>query len=73
MQRLGVGIDESTALVIGPDGMWRVLGASVVVIYDARASSITPAQGRLGATNVRMHILPAGSRFDPRDGAAVLP
>ena len=38
-QRLGVGIDESTALVIGPDGMWRVLGASVVVIYDARASS----------------------------------
>lgn len=72
-QRLGVGIDESTALVIGPDGMWRVLGASVVVIYDARASSIAPTPGRLGATNVRMHILPAGSRFDPRDGAAVLP
>lgn len=43
-QRLGVGIDESTALMIGPDGIWRVMGASVVVIHDARGASVPVAQ-----------------------------
>ncbi len=72
-QRLGVGIDESTALVIGPDGIWRVMGASVVVIYDARRASITPASARLGASGITMHVLPAGSSFDPHRSTATLP
>jgi len=72
-QRLGVGIDESTALVIGPDGIWRVLGASVVVIYDARSAAITAASSRLGASGITMHVLPSGSSFAPRRGAAKLP
>jgi len=72
-QRLGVGIDESTALRIGPDGIWHVLGASAAVVYDARSSAVTPGGVTLGVTGMRMHVLPAGSRFDPRDGAARLP
>jgi cyanophycinase len=73
-QRLGVGIDESTALVIGPDGVWRVMGASVVVIYDARRAAVTAAAGaRLGATSLTMHVLPSGGSFDPRSSAATLP
>ncbi|MDZ7632316.1 MAG: cyanophycinase [Gemmatimonadaceae bacterium] len=72
-QRLGVGIDESTALVIGPDGIWRVLGASVVVIYDARESSITAATRPLGAASIMMHVLPAGASFNPHEGEATLP
>jgi cyanophycinase len=71
---LGVGIDESTALVVGPTGPWRVVGASAVTIYDARSAQITPASARvLGATNLKLHVLPAGSTFDPATGAAKLP
>jgi cyanophycinase len=71
---LGVGIDESTALIVPPSGPWRIAGASVAVIYDARNSEMTPASAHvLGATNLRMHVLPAGSTFDPRTGKATLP
>ena len=72
-QRLGAGIDESTALVIGPDGIWRVMGASVVVIYDARESKVTTGAMKLGASNIRMHVLPAGGSFDPHQRDAKLP
>jgi cyanophycinase len=70
---LGVGIDESTALIVEPDGRWRVSGASVAVVYDARRAALTPAGATLGATGVTMHVLPAGSRFDPAVGTATLP
>lgn len=70
---LGVGIDESTALIVSPDGRWRVAGASVAVIYDARKSVITTAGTALGASGMTMHVLPAGSRFDPTTGVATLP
>jgi hypothetical protein len=73
-ERVGVGIDESTALEAGPDGLWRVLGASVAVVFDARRARITPGSaGPLGAAEVRLHVLPAGSVFDPRNGNARLP
>lgn len=70
---LGVGIDESTALIVSPDGRWRVMGESVAVIYDARHASITPAGRTLGATGVVMHVLPQGGTFDPVSGTAKLP
>lgn len=71
---LGVGIDESTALLVQPNGQWSVLGESAVVVYDARHATITPAgDGALGATGIEMHVLPAGSTFDPQSGKAALP
>jgi cyanophycinase len=71
---VGVGIDESTALEVGPEGPWRVLGASVAVVFDARKARITPpGAASLGAADVRLHVLPAGATFDPASGAAVLP
>ena len=70
---LGVGIDESTALVVEPDGRWRVTGASAAVIYDARRSATTSPGTTLGATGIVVHVLPSGSRFDPRTGEAKLP
>jgi cyanophycinase len=70
---LGVGIDESTALIVEPGGRWRVAGASVAVVYDARRARISPASATLGATGITMHVLPAGSRFDPQSGTATLP
>ena len=72
--RVGVGIDESTALEVGPDGLWKVLGESVAVVYDARQARITPqAQAPLGAADVKMSVLPAGSVYDPSTGKAELP
>ena len=71
---VGVGIDESTAVEVGPDGTWRILGASVAVVYDARKAAITPPGAEpLGASGVRIDVLPAGSRYDPKTGKAVLP
>ena len=69
--QLGVGIDESTAIFVRPDGQWDVAGASVVVIFDARGGSVTPTGTTLGAADVRMHLLPSGSLFDPRSGKVV--
>ena len=71
---LGVGIDGGTALRVDPDGRWTVLGASAAVVYDARRARVTPRGApALGAAEVRMHLLPAGSTFDPRTGRAALP
>lgn len=71
---LGVGVDESTALVVHPDGRWTVSGSSVVVIYDARSATITrPGDSVLGGGNLRMHVLPAGSTFEPASGRPTLP
>ncbi len=66
--QLGVGIDESTALVVERDGTWRVAGASVAVVYDARRATVTPRGAPLGARGVVVHVLAAGARFDPRAG-----
>ncbi|HEX6373757.1 MAG TPA: cyanophycinase [Longimicrobium sp.] len=71
---IGVGIDESTAIEVGPDGRWTVRGSGAVVIYDARRARITPAAAPvLGTAEVRMHLLPPGGVFDPRTGSVRLP
>jgi cyanophycinase len=71
---IGVGIDESTAIEVSPDGRWRVLGESDVVVYDARHARVTPAGAALlGASDLRMQLLPSGSTYDPAKGRATLP
>jgi cyanophycinase len=70
---VGIGIDESTALVVSPGGSWDIIGASQAVIYDARKATVTPGKATLGTTDVRLHVLPAGSHFDFASGTATLP
>jgi cyanophycinase len=71
---LGVGIDESTALEVAPDGRWLVLGESEVVVYDARRARIALLGGvRLGATDLRVHLLPPGSTYEPASGRGSMP
>jgi cyanophycinase len=66
---LGVGIDESTAVIVHPDGHWTIEGASAAIVYDARHARITPASAHaLGASGVTVDVLPAGSSFDPSTG-----
>jgi len=59
---------------VEPNGLWRIMGASAVLIVDAREASRTgAAEPVLGATGVRMHLLPDGATFDPKSGKATLP
>ena len=61
---LGAGIDEGTAIIVEPSGRWRIMGASVVIVYDARRAERT-TDGVLGARDIRMHVLTNGMTFDP--------
>ncbi|MCC6242531.1 MAG: cyanophycinase [Gemmatimonadaceae bacterium] len=70
---LGAGIDEGTAIVVEPNGLWRIMGASSVLIVDAREARRTGGSAPvLGASGVRMHLLPDGATFNPKTGAATL-
>lgn len=71
---VGIGIDESTALEVGPNGPWRVIGESAAVVYDARGARITPPSAPiLGTTGVKLSVVPAGGTYDLRTGLATLP
>ena len=71
---IGVGIDESTAIEVSPDGKWTVLGESEVLVYDARRARVAALPGPLlGATDLRVHLLPPGGRYDPGSGRATIP
>ena len=67
---IGLGIEESTAVLVSPDGRFEVLGANQVLVYDARRASMTrTASGRLGACGMTLHILVPGDVYDPVSGA----
>lgn len=61
---LGVGIDERTALVVSGNH-WEVIGEGNVLVIDARASrlAVTKPGAHHGVTDVRLHLLRAGDRF----------
>jgi cyanophycinase len=71
---VGIGIDESTALEVPPSGPLRILGESAAFVVDARGAKVTPAGApALGASGLRLSILPAGSTYDLATGVATLP
>jgi cyanophycinase len=68
-ERLGVGIDEDTAIVYYGDGQLEVIGSGQVFVVDAKKASIrglkedAPAEPvTLGG--VTLHVLTRGDRFD---------
>jgi len=69
---LGIGIDEETAIIVGPDERFEVIGNRNVVIYDASHASvtITPAKA-IGFRGMVMHVLLDGDRFDLKKRQAV--
>jgi cyanophycinase len=60
---VGVGIDESTAVVVEPGGEWRVLGRGKVMVVDARRARVS--EDGSTALDVRLHLLSGGDRYDP--------
>ncbi len=67
---LGLGVDEDTAGVIGPDSVLEVIGRRSVTIIDGSSSDTdaweVPAHRPLMISNVVLHSLPGGYRFDIR-------
>ena len=67
---LGLGIDEDTAGVVGPDLVMEVIGRRSVTIVDGAASETDAWEVRahrpLMISGVVLHSLPAGYRFDLR-------
>jgi cyanophycinase len=63
--RLGVGIDEDTAIVYYGNGKLEVLGSGQVFVVDARkAVERGPATGTFTLTGVTLHVLTHGDRFN---------
>ncbi|MDZ7362960.1 MAG: cyanophycinase [candidate division KSB1 bacterium] len=67
-QRVGIGIDENTAIWVKPDQTFEIIGAGPVLVIDA-----TKAQARrddagygLRAQEIRLHVLRNGSVYDLR-------
>ncbi|MBW7888970.1 MAG: cyanophycinase [Bacteroidetes bacterium] len=63
---LGVGIDESTSILVYPNKTFEVIGESVVCVYDAtEAKNIsTNKNNYLSANSIKLHILRQGQKFD---------
>lgn len=75
---LGVGIDEDTAIVVLPGGVFKVIGAQTVTVIDGkeiRETNVSESGLRepLALTNVILHILPNGYEFDMRKRQSLLP
>lgn len=63
---LGIGIDESTAILVYPDRKFDVIGEYQVIVYDAsEAENINTNEKKFfGAENIKMHVLNSGKKFD---------
>jgi cyanophycinase len=67
---LGLGVDEDTAGVVGPDGIMEVIGRGSITIVDGAAAETDAwdvhGHRPLMISGVVLHALPAGYRFDLR-------
>ena len=72
---LGVGIDESTAIVVSAGQTFEVVGNQTVLVVDARHASAVREDPRqhLGATDLKLHLLLNGDRFNLRSARPLTP
>jgi cyanophycinase len=66
---IGAGIEESTAVLVRPDGKYEIVGENQVLVFDARRAKarISPT-GRLGGHGLVLHVLLPGDVYDPASG-----
>jgi cyanophycinase len=66
--RLGIGIDEATAVLVTDGTELEVQGAGTATILDARRAEVKPARPgeTLAARGVTVHVLRAGDRWSLR-------
>ncbi|HEY0490924.1 MAG TPA: cyanophycinase [Telluria sp.] len=65
--KLGLGIDENTAMVVGADREVEVLGYRGALLLDM--SEATAQQGEFNVSNVKLSYLDNGDRFNLASGA----
>lgn len=70
---LGIGIDESTCIIVNPDDTFEVLGENQVIVFDATNSTNIEVDknGNLGAQNIKMDILLSGNKFDLKSKSVI--
>ncbi len=74
---IGIGIDEDTGIIVMPNAILEVIGSNGVTILDGidctmtNVSELEPDQV-LGITNIKMHVLPAGFKYDLTDRQPVI-
>ena len=73
---LGLGVDEDTAGVVGPDQVMEVIGRGSITVVDGAASDTDAWEVRghapLMISGVVLHSFPAGYRFDLRRRTRVI-
>lgn len=74
---LGLGVDEDTALLVGPAGIAEVIGKGSVTIIDAARLQTDAYEVKrhrpIMVSGVILHSLPAGYRFDLKRRRLVAP
>ncbi|MDB5100855.1 MAG: cyanophycinase [Cyanobacteria bacterium RYN_339] len=73
---MGIGIDEDTALVVCPDATFEVVGSGAVTLIDGRdmdnrAFNEVEDGDPMLLTDLRLHLLPTGFKFDLRKARGV--
>lgn len=77
-QAVGVGIDEDTALFLGPEGAMEVVGSGAVTVVDpshlSHSSMYSAEPGEpVSVVGVTLHVLTHGGRYDLERRAATPP
>ena len=75
---VGVGLDEDTALFLGPDDVFEVVGSGGVTVLDpthlAYSSMDSAKPGKaVSLIDIRLHVLTAGARFNTETRRATAP
>ncbi len=71
--KIGIGIDESTAIIVDPDDVFEVAGDRHVIVYDAATNTNVKKndRGLLSAENIIMHVLFEGEKFNMKTNTAI--
>lgn len=76
-EMLGIGIDENTAIILDKSSVLRVIGSGAVTIVDGKmlshtnVSELSPDE-TLALTDVKLHILPDGYKYDIENRIPIL-
>jgi len=63
--RLGLGIDENTAAVVGPDRSIAVIGYKGALLLDLARAHVDPGRRGFNVADARISYLDSGDRYDP--------
>lgn len=74
---LGIGIDEDTGIVVNKENEIRVIGSGVITVVDGKNIGFTNISEQypdepLAITNVNIHILPTGYKFNLKHRKAII-